>query len=54
MHYVVLHNGYYVMDGVMLCNVVKCKLKIDNCDWLWENLPCSHKINYLEIYNSII
>ena len=24
------------------------------CDWLWENLPVTHKDKYLEIRNSII
>ena len=24
------------------------------CDWLWENLPLTHKDKYLEIRNSII
>ena len=27
---------------------------IRNCDWLWENLPLTHKDIYLEIRNSII
>ena len=39
------------------------KITIDNgkhiqikhkCDWLWKNLPLTHKDKYLEIRNSII
>ena len=24
----------------------------NNCDWLWENPPVTHKDKYLEIHNS--
>ena len=29
-------------------------IMLHKCDWLWENLPLTHKDEYLEIRNSII